>query len=57
MTRDNLDSMRVANVASGRLPGLDALGIQAVALEAVAPAYLSGEAGCGRLLGWRAERG
>lgn len=41
MSRDNLDSMRVPNVASGRLPGLQALGIEPAALEAVAPAYLA----------------
>jgi NADH dehydrogenase len=40
MSRDNLDSMRVPNVASGRLPGLEALGISPAALESVAPAYL-----------------
>ena len=37
MSRDNLDSMRVPNVASGTLPGLAALGITPTALEAVAP--------------------
>lgn len=41
MSRDNLDSMQVDNVASGQLPGLDALGIQAAALTAIAPLYLS----------------
>ena len=41
LTRDNLDSMRVPNVASGTLPGLDALGIDAAAVEAVAPGYLA----------------
>ena len=40
MSRDNLDSMRVDNVASGTLPGLSALGIEAHALESVAPGYL-----------------
>ena len=40
MSRDNLDSMRVDNVASGTLPGLAALGIEAHSLESVAPAYL-----------------
>ncbi len=40
LSRDNLDSMRVSNVASDELPGLQALGITPAALEAVAPAYL-----------------
>ncbi|HEY1393192.1 MAG TPA: complex I NDUFA9 subunit family protein, partial [Methylibium sp.] len=56
MSPDNLDSMRVPNVASGKLPGLSSLGIQATALEAVAPDYLGAQAGpgCGRFDGWRA---
>ena len=41
MSRDNLDSMRVANVASGQLPGLAALGITASALVPLAKKYLS----------------
>jgi uncharacterized protein YbjT (DUF2867 family) len=40
MSRDNLDSMKVSNVASGNLPGLDALGISPSALAAIAPTYL-----------------
>ncbi|HXE48175.1 MAG TPA: complex I NDUFA9 subunit family protein [Ramlibacter sp.] len=40
MSRDNLDSMKVSNVASGKLPGLDALGIAPHALDAIAPTYL-----------------
>lgn len=40
MSRDNLDSMRLANVASGRLPGLQALGITPAALAAIAPTFL-----------------
>lgn len=40
MSRDNLDSMRVDNVASGRLSDLRALGIEPAALEAIAPLYL-----------------
>jgi uncharacterized protein YbjT (DUF2867 family) len=40
MSRDNLDSMKVSNVASGNLPGLDALGIAPRALGVVAPTYL-----------------
>lgn len=41
MTRDNLDSMAVDNVASGRLPGLKALGITPAALADIAPGYLA----------------
>lgn len=41
MSRDNMDSLRVDNVASGRYPGLAALGIAAAALGAVAPGYLA----------------
>lgn len=40
MSRDNLDSMRSDNVASGRLPNLQALGITPSALKAIAPTYL-----------------
>ena len=40
MSRDNLDSMRVPNVATGALPGFDSLGIAPTALAAIAPGYL-----------------
>lgn len=40
MSRDNLDSMKVDNVANGALPGLSALGITPARLAAVAPTYL-----------------
>lgn len=40
MSRDNLDSLQVPNVATGRLPGLLELGVHPVELEAVAPFYL-----------------
>ncbi|WP_413904466.1 hypothetical protein [Candidatus Skiveiella danica] len=40
MSRDNLDSMAVDNIASGKVPGLDALGITPAALAAIAPGYL-----------------
>jgi NADH dehydrogenase len=50
MSRDNLDSMKADNVATGRVPGLAALGITATGPGAVAPGYL----GIGdRLLGLR----
>jgi NADH dehydrogenase len=41
MSRDNVASMSVPNVASGTLPGLAALGIAPTPLEAVAPGYLA----------------
>ena len=56
MSRDNIDSMRVPNVASGALPGLAALGIAASSLESVAPAYLAPGQGIARLDRWRADR-
>lgn len=40
MSRDNLDSMKVDNVATGSLPGLDALGITPSALRDIAPTYI-----------------
>ncbi|MEI7535901.1 MAG: complex I NDUFA9 subunit family protein [Comamonadaceae bacterium] len=40
MSRDNLDSMRIDNVASGKVPGLSCLGISATALLPIASAYL-----------------
>ncbi len=40
MSRDNLDSMKVNNVASGKLPGVDALGVTPSALRDIAPTYI-----------------
>jgi hypothetical protein len=40
MSRDNVDSMRVPNVASGKLPGLQSWASRRPPLEAVAPGYL-----------------
>jgi len=42
MSRDNVDSMRVDNVATGQHPGLSALGIEPAGLETIAPGYLGG---------------
>lgn len=56
MSRDNLLSLRVPNVASGDLPGLEALGIRPTPIEAVAPGYLSSRVGLRRLDAWRALR-
>ena len=57
MSRDNLASMQVANVASGTHPGLDALGIQPTALEGVMPAWLARGGGPARLDAWRRGAG
>ncbi|MCV2357070.1 complex I NDUFA9 subunit family protein [Paucibacter sp. B2R-40] len=56
MSRDNLASMRVANVASGLLPGLETLGLSPQSIAAVVPSYLSAGQGCARLEAWRAAR-
>lgn len=56
MSRDNLLSMRVPNVATGQWPGLQALGITAASLQAVAPGYLSPDQGVARFNHWRGLR-
>jgi NADH dehydrogenase len=56
MSADNLDSMRVPNVATPGAPGLRELGIEPHALEAVAPGYLSPGQGQARFDRWRAQR-
>lgn len=40
MSRDNVDSMQVPNIASGKLPGLRDLGITPGSLALIAPTYL-----------------
>ncbi len=55
LSRDNLDSMKVSNVASGTLPGLERLGIVATPIESVAPRYLGRGHGPSRLEPWRAR--
>ncbi|KQV53322.1 NAD-dependent dehydratase [Pelomonas sp. Root1217] len=55
LSRDNLASLSVPNVPSGKLPGLAELGIQASSLEAVLPTYLSPDGGVARLDAWRAR--
>jgi NADH dehydrogenase len=53
MSRDNLASMQISNVATPGMPGLDALGISAAALEPVARQYLTEGAATNGLLGVR----
>ncbi|MDP2007533.1 MAG: complex I NDUFA9 subunit family protein [Rubrivivax sp.] len=57
MSRDNVDSMKLPNIAGGQLPGLAALGITPTALEAVAPGYLGRQQGRARLEKLRAGAG
>ena len=57
MSRDNIDSMRVNNVASGQLPGLERLRIVPAALESVMPVVLGRADGPARLEPWRARAG
>ena len=45
MSRDNMDSMSLPNIASGNLPGLEALGIAPAALAGVAASYLGPDSG------------
>jgi hypothetical protein len=49
MSRDNVDSMKVDNVASGRLPGLERLGITPRSIESVMPPILGRRDGIARL--------
>ena len=55
MSRDNVDSMRVPNVATPGQPGLEALGVQAIGVEGVAAGYLGGVDGPGRFMPWRSR--
>ena len=56
MSRDNLASMRVDNIATGTLPGLEALGIAPAPLASVAASWLAAGRGVARLDRWRARR-
>lgn len=55
LSRDNLASLTVPNVASGQHPGLAELGITPATLEAVLPTYLAPGMGVARLDAWRAR--
>lgn len=57
MSRDNLASMKVDNVATGRLPGLSALGISAASAAGIAPGYLGHRGPRSKLNRWRASAG
>lgn len=56
MSQDNLDSMQVPNVATGRYPALSAWGILPKALAEVGPSYLGRpQTWADRLDAWRAQ--
>jgi uncharacterized protein YbjT (DUF2867 family) len=55
MSRDNLRSLQVDSVASGRVPGLDALGIRAASIEQAWAEERGGVALMGEMLRWRAS--
>ena len=56
MSRDNLDSMAVDNVATSQWPGLASLGIEPRSVHQVAPLYLGPQAGRGHLTSYRKPR-
>jgi len=57
MSRDNLASMQVDNVASGNALGLKDLGLKASAVSSIAPLYLSAQDPCSKLNSLRARSG
>ena len=57
MSRDNLASMKVDNVATGQHPGLSALGITAASAVGVAPRYLGHRGPRSKLNRWRSGAG
>jgi NADH dehydrogenase len=57
MSRDNLASLKVDNIATGQLPGLQALGISASSAAGVAPGYLGHRGPRSKLNRWRAGAG
>ena len=56
MSRDNLDSMQVDNIATGRGPGLEALGLTPAPLAGIAPGYLGARGLRSRLTDLRRQR-
>ncbi len=57
ISQDNLDSMKVDNVASGKLPGLQALGVNPSALAAIVPTYLGNRSVVRQQLAFRKTAG
>ncbi len=57
ISQDNLDSMKVDNVGTGRFPNLQTLGITPSALAAIVPTYLGNSSTLRRLLTFRKTAG
>ena len=57
ISQDNLDSMQVDNVGTGKLPGLQALGITPSALAAIVPTYLGNSSVLRQQLAFRKTAG
>ena len=57
MSRDNLASMKVDNIATGQLPGLSDLGISAASAAGIAPSYLGHRGPRSKLNSWRSRAG
>ncbi len=55
MSRDNLRSMQVDNIASGKALGLQDLNIQASSVNSIAPGYLGHKGACTKLDVFRAK--
>ena len=55
MSRDNLNSMQVDNIASGKALGLIDLNIQASGVSSIAPGYLGHKGACNKLDVFRAK--
>lgn len=57
ISQDNLDSMKVDNVGTGKLPNLQSLGITPSALAAIVPTYLGNSSTLRRQLAFRKTAG
>jgi uncharacterized protein YbjT (DUF2867 family) len=57
ISQDNLDSMKVDNIGSGKLPNLQTLGITPSALAAIVPSYLGNRSAIRQQLGFRKTAG
>jgi NADH dehydrogenase len=57
ISQDNLDSMKLDNVASGKLPNLQSLGITPSALAAIVPTYLGSNSVLRQQLAFRKTAG